>query len=144
MFIHGGAYDRITFSFTSNSDYHHWQAIILCLSLLSSNASYNSQNIALLIPIIAVAADEVKIRILDTQRCRNSRIRRYHHPGQQRNQVQSHRSRTNHSRRLVSGRDLIQSPCYAPDHRIQAWRLEDQRCNLWGGRNRSRSAGYDE
>jgi hypothetical protein len=50
VFIHGGAYDRTTFSFNSHSNYHHWQAMILSLSLPSSNASYNSQNIALLYP----------------------------------------------------------------------------------------------
>ncbi|KAJ3087033.1 hypothetical protein HK100_008497 [Physocladia obscura] len=50
VFIHGGAYDRATFSFNSNSNYHHWQALLLSLSLPSSNASYNSHNIAILSP----------------------------------------------------------------------------------------------
>jgi dipeptidyl aminopeptidase/acylaminoacyl peptidase len=42
----------LTSSFNSNlnSNSNHWQAIILPLSLLASNASYNSQNIALLYP----------------------------------------------------------------------------------------------
>jgi len=50
VFIHGGAYDRATFAFNSNSNYHHWQALLLSLSLPSSNASYNSQPIAFLSP----------------------------------------------------------------------------------------------
>ncbi|PMD35055.1 alpha/beta-hydrolase, partial [Hyaloscypha variabilis F] len=50
VFIHGGAYDRATFAFNSNSNYHHWQALLLSLFLPSSNASYNSQPIAFLSP----------------------------------------------------------------------------------------------
>ena len=50
VFIHGGAYDRTTFSFNSYSNYHHWQALLLSLSIPSSNPSYNSQPIAFLSP----------------------------------------------------------------------------------------------
>jgi hypothetical protein len=60
VFIHGGAYDRTTFSFNSNSNYHHWQAMLLSLSLPSSNPSYKAKKSHSSHQTTAAVADEAR------------------------------------------------------------------------------------
>ncbi|RFU32970.1 hypothetical protein B7463_g3372, partial [Scytalidium lignicola] len=51
IFIHGGPYDRVTFSFNSNSSYMLWEALILSLSQPQTGDSPNtSHHFAILAP----------------------------------------------------------------------------------------------